>query len=236
MEIISIDSNGVSLQSHGFKSGVHILLSMQCVFCCATKSYNQGVLCASFVCCSAEFLRGRKVGPNVEVIEATLITKDDLLAPRVKLNTVKFIYLTLFQNTTGEHKLLYIYLFFLNLKIEPSVWETFFNWLSEDDYDDDDDDEQSTQDKSIKLAGGKAKRGLRHKTIPDRKLLKKREAQHKARRVKKRWDQDKTETKAQREMVKTTKGKKRERNRADNSKSEYKGKFTESWSKRKEKK
>ncbi|XP_062844065.1 uncharacterized protein LOC134302786 [Trichomycterus rosablanca] len=135
-----------------------------------------------------EFLRGRKVGTDVDAalnMKHSALKKSHLLAP----------------------------------EMETSLWDTFFSWLS-DDYDDDEDDEDdeeegSRRDISRKATRGRATRGLRHKTIPDRKLLKNREGRQKGRRGKTRPDKDETKTKvkAQRETVKKPKEKKMERER-----------------------
>ncbi|KAI5092753.1 hypothetical protein C0J45_17144 [Silurus meridionalis] len=58
---------------------------------------------------------------------------------------------------------------------ETSLWDTFFWWVS-------DDEEEGRRGKSRKVTREKAIRGLRHKAIPDRKLLKDREGRFKARR------------------------------------------------------
>ncbi|XP_027006312.2 uncharacterized protein LOC113645159 [Tachysurus fulvidraco] len=67
---------------------------------------------------------------------------------------------------------------------ETSLWDTFLWWLG----DDDDDEEGSRRSNSKKVTREKATRGLRHKAIPDRKLLKGREGRFKARRHKERQD------------------------------------------------
>ncbi|KAM9439765.1 uncharacterized protein Hap1MRO34_000214 isoform 2-T2 [Clarias gariepinus] len=89
---------------------------------------------------------------------------------------------------------------------ETSLWDTFFWWVSEDD----DEEKGRRRGKSRKVTREKATRGLRHKAIPDRKLLKGREGSFKARRAKARQDERKSrETlKAQQEKVKKLQEKK----------------------------
>ncbi|XP_022534589.1 transcriptional regulator ATRX homolog [Astyanax mexicanus] len=74
---------------------------------------------------------------------------------------------------------------------ETSLWDTFWSWVSDDD---DDDDKRGKRGKSRKGAQESSNRGLRHKAIPNRNLLKGRQDRFKARREKAR-EQDEEETK-----------------------------------------
>lgn len=69
---------------------------------------------------------------------------------------------------------------------ETSLWDTFLWWLGDNEVND--VEEGSRRSNSRKVTREKATRGLRHKAIPDRKLLKGREGRFKARRHKERQD------------------------------------------------
>ncbi|XP_060761349.1 uncharacterized protein LOC132871243 isoform X3 [Neoarius graeffei] len=93
---------------------------------------------------------------------------------------------------------------------ETSLWDTFFLWMSDDD---DDDEKRSRRGKPRKATREKVTQGLRHKAIPDRKLLKGREGRFKARRGKARQDEKKESresAKAQKEKAKRLEEKKLE--------------------------
>ncbi|KAI5616527.1 hypothetical protein C0J50_23951, partial [Silurus asotus] len=85
---------------------------------------------------------------------------------------------------------------------ETSLWDTFFWWVS-------DDEEEGRRGKSRKVTREKAIRGLRHKTIPDRKLLKDREGRFKARRgnTGRAAEKSRENVRAQQEKVKRLKEK-----------------------------
>ncbi|KAK3534079.1 hypothetical protein QTP86_001169 [Hemibagrus guttatus] len=85
---------------------------------------------------------------------------------------------------------------------ETSLWDTFLWWV--DDDEDNDDEEGSRRGKVRKVTREKATRGLRHKAIPDRRLLKGRDGRFKARRDKARQGEEESResVKAQREKVK----------------------------------
>ncbi|KAK3513731.1 hypothetical protein QTP70_028744 [Hemibagrus guttatus] len=85
---------------------------------------------------------------------------------------------------------------------ETSLWDTFLWWV--DDDEDNDDEEGSRRGKVRKVTREKATRGLRHKAIPDRRLLKWRDGRFKARRDKARQGEEESResVKAQREKVK----------------------------------
>ncbi|KAF4076458.1 hypothetical protein AMELA_G00215460 [Ameiurus melas] len=93
---------------------------------------------------------------------------------------------------------------------ETSLWDTYFWWMSDDE--DNDDEEGSRRGKSRKATREKATGGLRHKAIPDRRLLKGREGRFKLRRDKARQDIKKSRenVKVQREKVKSLQEKKME--------------------------
>ncbi|KAG7319832.1 hypothetical protein KOW79_016975 [Hemibagrus wyckioides] len=84
---------------------------------------------------------------------------------------------------------------------ETSLWDTFLWWVDDDE---DDDEGGSRRGKSRKVTREKATRGLRHKAIPDRRLLKGRDGRFKARRDKARRDEEESRegVMAQREKVK----------------------------------
>ncbi|XP_026781537.3 uncharacterized protein LOC113533539 [Pangasianodon hypophthalmus] len=112
---------------------------------------------------------------------------------------------------------------------ETSLWDTFFWWVSDDE--DNDDEKGSKRGKSRKVTREKATRGLRHKAIPDRKLLKGREGRFKARRDKARQDEKESResVKAQTEKVKRLREKKlEEEKREENEKKMAKNTMKES--------
>ncbi|XP_053507987.1 uncharacterized protein LOC128624389 [Ictalurus furcatus] len=129
-----------------------------------------------------EFLRGRKDGRDLEPIGSVL--------------NVRHTALRKYRLPAPEP--------------ETSLWDTFFWWVSDDE--DNDDEEGSRRGKSRKVTRERATRGLRHKAIPDRKLLKGREGRFKARRDKARQDKKKSREnmKVQREKMKSLREKKME--------------------------
>ncbi|XP_043112792.1 uncharacterized protein LOC122357451 isoform X2 [Puntigrus tetrazona] len=72
---------------------------------------------------------------------------------------------------------------------DTSLWETFFWWI-----DDDDDDE-----KSKRGTRGRGSRGLRHRALPDLRLLKKRETKFTERRRRERHEVDENKEKLTKE-------------------------------------
>ncbi|KAA0719599.1 hypothetical protein E1301_Tti021464 [Triplophysa tibetana] len=60
---------------------------------------------------------------------------------------------------------------------ETSLWDTFFQWVT-----DDDDDEGTSKRKSKGASQERASRGFRHRTLPNLRLLKKRESKFSERR------------------------------------------------------
>lgn len=83
-----------------------------------------------------------------------------------------------------------------------SLWDTFLWWV--DDDEDNDDEGGSKRGKSRKVTREKPTHGLRHKAIPDRRLLKGRDGRFKARRDKARRDEEESQE-AQTERVKREK-------------------------------
>ncbi|KAL6468075.1 hypothetical protein MHYP_G00237520 [Metynnis hypsauchen] len=92
---------------------------------------------------------------------------------------------------------------------ETSLWDTFFWWVS----DDNDEEEEGRRGRSRKATQERASRGLRHKAIPNRNLLKGRQDTFKARRGKARQEKEETKerVKAQRLKEKRLKLKKLEK-------------------------
>ncbi|XP_042569484.1 uncharacterized protein LOC109086163 isoform X2 [Cyprinus carpio] len=68
-----------------------------------------------------------------------------------------------------------------------SLWDTLFWWI-----DDDDDDDEG---KSKRVSRGRVSRGLRHRALPDLRLLKKRETKFTERRRRRRGRREEDETK-----------------------------------------
>ncbi|XP_050926037.1 junctional sarcoplasmic reticulum protein 1 isoform X2 [Lates calcarifer] len=77
---------------------------------------------------------------------------------------------------------------------ETSLWEVMFWWLP--DLDDDEDEEEDDDDGEVKRGRSKREamartsRGLRHKPLPDKKLMKQRDRKLKDRRAKKNTDEE----------------------------------------------
>ncbi|XP_066512693.1 nucleolar protein 58-like [Hoplias malabaricus] len=104
---------------------------------------------------------------------------------------------------------------------EASLWDTFFWWVS------DDDEEESRRGKSRKTNQEKSIKGLRHKAIPKRNLLRGRDDRFKARREKgRRNNEEKKESvKGRREMERRLKQKKLEEEEHEVEKEEEKEKI-----------
>ncbi|XP_016420997.1 uncharacterized protein LOC107750227 [Sinocyclocheilus rhinocerous] len=69
-------------------------------------------------------------------------------------------------------------------ELDTSLWDTLFWWI-----DDDDDDDEG---KSKRASRGRVSRGLRHRALPDLRLLKKRETKFTERRRRGRREVDET--------------------------------------------
>ncbi|KAI7809986.1 uncharacterized protein LOC130553881 [Triplophysa rosa] len=79
---------------------------------------------------------------------------------------------------------------------EMSLWDTFFWWV-----DDDDDDEGTSKRKSKRASQERASRGFRHRTVPNLRLLKKRETKFSERRGRRDVGEMKERMKRTREKV-----------------------------------
>ncbi|XP_036412210.1 ATP-binding cassette sub-family F member 1 isoform X2 [Colossoma macropomum] len=81
---------------------------------------------------------------------------------------------------------------------ETSLWDTFFWWVS----DDNDEEEEGRRGRSRKATQERASRGLRHKAMPNRNLLKGRQDTFKARRGKARQNEEETKERVKAQTVK----------------------------------